>query len=82
MEDLLEQEKREQEKQLQSQTSAGNQDAPPPPTGSSLLNDHDFEKLKADVFNSNNININDSTNQNTQSTYYVTNYKQNMKLIR
>lgn len=55
LEELLEQEKREQEKQLQTQPNATNreepQSAPPPETDSTLLSDHDFEKLKADVFN-------------------------------
>lgn len=52
LEELLEQEKREQEKQMQTQpTSREEQSVPQQETDSSLLSDHDFEKLKADVFN-------------------------------
>ncbi|CAG9863833.1 unnamed protein product [Phyllotreta striolata] len=63
LEDLLEQEKREQEK-LQNQppnhevtSSTGNEAEP------ALLSDQDFERLKADVFNSAPVNNISSTNQ-------------------
>lgn len=57
LEDLLEQEKREQEKQMHSQPNLQSQEETAPPssnseTDNSLLSDHDFEKLKVDVFNS------------------------------
>lgn len=48
LEDLLEQEKREQERQATSVTTdISNQDA-----NSGLLSDHDFERMRADVLNS------------------------------
>lgn len=63
LEDLLEQEKREQEK-LQNQpsnqevsSSTGNE------SESALLSDQDFERLKADVFNSTPVNSISSVNQ-------------------
>lgn len=54
---MLEQEKREQEKQLQNQPGVSSQEEQTPVGTSSeqeqaLLSDHDFEKLKADVFSS------------------------------
>ncbi|XP_050507765.1 histone-lysine N-methyltransferase 2C-like isoform X1 [Diabrotica virgifera virgifera] len=69
LEDLLEQEKREQEK-LQNQpssqevsSSTGNE------SESALLSDHDFERLKADVFNTGPVTSLPSTitNQGTTS---------------
>lgn len=56
LEELLEQEKREQEKQMQNQPApvTNREESQPPVTSeteSALLSDHDFEKLKADVFN-------------------------------
>lgn len=50
LEDLLEQEKREQEKQLQNQPQASIQEQPHPASNNSLLTDQDFEKLRPDVF--------------------------------
>lgn len=52
----MEQEKREQEKQMHNQPNVTGREEPPqsavaPETDSALLSDHDFEKLKADVFN-------------------------------
>lgn len=54
LEELLEQEKREQEKQMQTQptTNREEQQQQQQENDSTLLSDHDFEKLKADVFNS------------------------------
>lgn len=56
LEELLEQEKREQEKQMQNQSNNSSQEesqsAGGSETESALLSDHDFEKLKADVFSS------------------------------
>lgn len=46
LEDLLEQEKREQEKQHQAGSERSIEPEP------ALLSDHDFERLKADVFSS------------------------------
>ncbi|XP_060525404.1 histone-lysine N-methyltransferase 2C-like [Cylas formicarius] len=53
LEDLLEQEKREQEKQQHQNQTAGQEIAAPKSMNTSeppLLSDHDFERLKADVF--------------------------------
>lgn len=61
LEDLLEQEKREQEKLQQpptqevTSTSVENESA--------LLSDQDFERLKADVFSGGTVNISESNNQ-------------------
>ena len=52
LEDLLEQEKREQEKQLHSQGAGHVENTPSSGPGQALLSDHDFERLKADVFSS------------------------------
>lgn len=55
LEDLLEQEKREQEKQLHSQPLTNPSDLPSvsnQPSSSALFTDHEFERIKADVFNS------------------------------
>lgn len=55
LEELLEQEKREQEKQLQNQSNSSQEEPSStggPETESALLSDHDFEKLKVDVFSS------------------------------
>lgn len=72
LEELLEQEKREQEKQMQTQATAGPpQDVPTSASGSSLLSDHDFERLKADVFNSGNIGLNTSTTQSVPGKLFV-----------
>lgn len=63
LEDLLEQEKREQEK-LQNQTPT--QEVTSSTTVESepaLLSDHDFERLKADVFNSGPVGINTPVSQ-------------------
>lgn len=55
LEELLEQEKREQEKQMHSQPNVNREEPEAAPTTenepSALLSDHDFEKLKADMFN-------------------------------
>lgn len=50
LEDLLEQEKREQEKQLQNQPQTSVQEQPHTASNSALLTDQDFEKLRPDVF--------------------------------
>lgn len=74
LEELLEQEKREQEKQLQTQPNVSanreeQQSAPPQETDSTLLSDHDFEKLKADVFNTNQLSgLTQPVSQTTSST--------------
>ncbi|XP_031333016.1 histone-lysine N-methyltransferase 2C-like isoform X3 [Photinus pyralis] len=62
LEDLLEQEKREQEKQLQTHSTLETQDVPATSRAPALLSDRDFERLKADVFNSNNIELNTPNN--------------------
>lgn len=51
MEDLLEQEKREQEKQMQAQpqNTPGEQPLASNSNNQSLLSDQDYEKLRADV---------------------------------
>lgn len=65
LEDLLEQEKREQEKQLQTQplTSSTQELSTNPTSSSALLSDHDFERLKADVFNNSSIGLPTNTAQ-------------------
>lgn len=50
MEDLLEQEKREQERQAGQVTSAPS-DMPSQDTNTGLLSDHDFERMRVDVMN-------------------------------
>lgn len=50
LEDLLEQEKREQEKQNQNHPTSSDINARSNESESTLLSDHDFERLKADVF--------------------------------
>lgn len=69
LEDLLEQEKREQEKQSLSNS----QDIPSSTTSNvgeaesnALLSDHDFERLKADVFNVGGIGMNANTTRQVQ----------------
>lgn len=52
LEDLLEQEKREQEKQQLHSQGSGHPENPSNPAGQALLSDQDFERLKADVFSS------------------------------
>lgn len=52
LEDLLEQEKREQEKQMQNQPQSNIQDQAQAASSNSLLTDQDFEKLRPDVFRS------------------------------
>ncbi|RZC33964.1 histone-lysine N-methyltransferase 2C-like [Asbolus verrucosus] len=70
LEDLLEQEKREQEKQNQNQSVVNNQEIAAStaasvvePEPSSLLSEHDFERLKADVFSNATIGINSNARQ-------------------
>lgn len=72
LEDLLEQEKREQEKQLQTQPLSNNSSnnnsnsdlSSNQATNQALFTDHEFERIKADVFNSSSITgINSSTAQ-------------------
>ncbi|XP_023312429.1 histone-lysine N-methyltransferase 2C isoform X6 [Anoplophora glabripennis] len=63
LEDLLEQEKREQEKlqnQPPSQEVSSSTSVEPEPA---LLSDHDFERLKADVFSSGPVGINSPISQ-------------------
>lgn len=56
LEDLLEQEKREQEKQNHGHpASRPDLNARQVEPESALLSDHDFERLKADVFNSGHV---------------------------
>lgn len=62
LEDLLEQEKREQEKlhqppnqEVTSSTGVEGESA--------LLSDQDFERLKADVFSGGSVNISETSNQ-------------------
>lgn len=65
LEDLLEQEKREQEKlqnQPPSQEVTSSTSVEPEPA---LLSDHDFERLKADVFNSGPVGINSPVSQSS-----------------
>lgn len=50
MEDLLEQEKREQERQAGQVTSVPS-DMPTQDTNTGLLTDHDFERMRVDVMN-------------------------------
>lgn len=66
LEELLEQEKREQEKQLQSQpptTQSQEITSSSSTSTSALLSDHDFERLKADVFSSGPLGIVSNTPQ-------------------
>lgn len=62
LEDLLEQEKREQEKlhqpPNQEVTSSTGVES-----DSALMSDQDFERLKADVFSGGSVNISETTNQ-------------------
>lgn len=71
LEDLLEQEKREQEKQLHSQNSnVSSQENSNTASSSALLSDHDFERLKADVFNTTSIGLNPSNPQSVPGENY------------
>lgn len=66
LEELLEQEKREQEKQLQNQPSTTQSQeisSSSSTSTSALLSDHDFERLKADVFSSGPLGIVSNTQQ-------------------
>ena len=63
LEELLEQEKREQEKQQQSQVATSLSTADVTSTtnsASTLLSEDDFERLKADVFNSGSLTLSSS----------------------
>ncbi|KAF5271825.1 hypothetical protein FQR65_LT05056 [Abscondita terminalis] len=71
LEDLLEQEKREQEKQLQTHSNLEPQDVPATTRVPALLSDRDFERLKADVFNSNSNELNGNNQTGNQPTTNV-----------
>ncbi|KAF5285410.1 hypothetical protein FQA39_LY16664 [Lamprigera yunnana] len=73
LEDLLEQEKREQEKQLQSHTTLESQEVPGTSHVSALLSDRDFERLKADVLNSNSSDLNTGNNQSVSCNQSTSN---------
>lgn len=61
LEDLLEQEKREQEKMHQpSNQEVTSSTGVESESSSALLSDQDFERLKADVFSGGSVNIADS----------------------
>ncbi|XP_076251798.1 uncharacterized protein LOC143191021 isoform X3 [Rhynchophorus ferrugineus] len=58
IEDLLQEEKREQEKQRQSQANSNDEQPINTNSESALLSDHDFDRLTADVFNNSPVGIN------------------------
>lgn len=77
LEDLLEQEKREQEK-LQNQTPAQEvTSSTAVESESALLSDHDFERLKADVFNSGPVSINTPVSQGSYHGLSCTHFLSN-----
>lgn len=63
LQELLEEEQREQEKQLQTQSMTGgsNPETPSTTAPAALLSDHDFERLKADVLSSGPLTLGSNT---------------------
>lgn len=67
LQELLEEEQREQEKQLQTQSLTGQNtpEAPSSAAPTALLSDHDFERLKADVLSSGPLTLGSATTSAT-----------------